>query len=447
MSNFVVPSIKVVPNIGKSYPTISHGKGVYLYDKAGKRYLDGISGTAAVCNIGHGDEEVAAVMKEQAAKVSNYPTFCFNDDVLENYLKNLLDFAPEGFAKGWTASSGTEAVENAVKYALQYHHLRGDKARYKILSRTGSYHGNSLFMLDVGGMMFRRSHFERLFNNFSHCAPAYCYRCAYNQRPDSCKQECASSFEDAILKEGPESVAAIVIEPIVGAALGGVPAPREYFVKLREICDRHGVLLIADEVLTGFGRVGSNFAITNFGITPDLIALGKGITGGYFPFSAFIAHKKVSRVFDDTKGVFWATHTYVCNTLGAAVAESVLDIIKRKELVNNAAIQGSSLMVKLQKLRELDIVGDIRGRGLLIGVEFVKDKITKAPYSKMHNLSNRICDKAIENGLILYPGNGTVDGMLGDHLLIMPPLTINEEEIDTIVNILYDSIASVQREL
>jgi len=442
----LIHSMAVCPDMTKTYPKITHGKGIYLYDTNGKRYLDGSSGSSSVSNIGHGREEMVEIMSDQISKITVLPTHAFNSDVVEGYLQRLTEFAPEGFTKAWTVMSGTEAVENAIKLALQYHQLRGDNARFKIISRWNTYHGNSVFTLDVGGMKMRRGLYEQWLHNFPHISPAYSYRKPADLSEEEYTQELLEEFENSIVRTGPETVAAFIAEPVIAAAMGAVLPPKNYFKGIKYICEKYGILYISDEILSGFGRTGENFGISNFGITPDIIAAGKGISGGYFPLSAVIASEKVVQPLIDTKTAFLGGHTFACNPMGARVGNQVLDIMKREQLVARSKFMGKLFKQKLETLYEFDIVGDVRGVGLQCGVELVQDKVTKAPFPPEMKLSKKIGEKAIEKGVVLYPGSGSVDGKSGDHILVTPPLTINEEQLDEIVDVMRDCIKEVVSE-
>lgn len=442
----LIHSMAVCPDMTKTYPKITHGKGIYLFDEKGKRYLDGSSGSSSVSNIGHGREEMVEVMADQISKITVLPTHAFNSDVVESYLQKLTEFAPEGFTKAWTVMSGTEAVENAIKLALQYHQLRGDNTRYKIISRWNTYHGNSVFTLDVGGMKMRRGLYEQWLHNFPHISPAYSYRKQEHLSEAEYVQELLEEFENTILKTGPETVAAFIAEPVIAAALGAVPPPVNYFKGIKYICEKYGILFISDEILSGFGRTGENFGINNFGITPDIIAAGKGISGGYFPLSAVIASEKVIQPLTDSKTAFLGGHTFACNPMGARVGAKVLEIMEREQLVANSKKMGAIFLEKLKSLYEFDIVGDVRGIGLQCGIELVQDRITKAPFPAEMKLSKMIGEKAIQKGVVLYPGSGSVNGVAGDHILITPPLTINEEQLDEIVDVMKDCLKEVLSE-
>ncbi len=447
MINPLIHSMAICPDMNKTYPKIEFGKGVYLFEKNGKRYLDASSGSSSVSNIGHGRTEIAEAMYEQVCKVSVLPTHAFSSEMVENYLQKLVNFAPQGFQKAWTVMSGTEAVENAVKLALQYHQLRGEPNRYKIISRWNTYHGNSVFMLDIGGMKVRRELYAKWHNNFPHLSPAYTYRKPNALSIDEYTKSLLTEFEQCLIETGTETVAALIAEPVVAAALGAVPPPEGYFKGMKAICEKYGVLYISDEILSGFGRTGKNFGIENFGIIPDIIAAGKGISGGYFPLSAVFASGKVMQPFIDSNSAFLGGHTFACNPVGAAVGTKVLDILKNEDLINHSQKMGALLLNKLQQLLDLDMVGDVRGVGLQCGIEIVQDKVTKKPFPAALAVSKKIGEKSVEKGVVLYPGSGSVDGTLGNHILITPPLIVSETELDEIVEVLKTCIKEVSSEL
>ncbi len=439
----LIHSMAVCPDMNKKYPKISYGKGVYLYDENGKKYLDASAGSSSVANLGHGRQDMVDIISEQVSKVTVLPTHAFSSNVVEKYLERIVNFAPEGFKKAWTVMSGTEAVENAVKLALQYHQLRGEYNRYKIISRWNTYHGNSVFMLDIGGMKARRELYSKWLNNFPHISPAYNYRRLSEFTEEEYVKNLLEEFEGVIIEEGPESIAAFIAEPVIAAAMGAVLPPKGYFKGINEICKKYGVLFISDEILSGFGRTGENFGINNFEVTPDIIAAGKGISGGYYPLSAVIASEKVVLPFENTKTAFLGGHTFACNPVGAAVGNHVLDVLHREKLIQNSKVIGQLFLKKLETLYEFDIVGDVRGIGLQCGIELVQDKITKLPFPTELNLSKRIGEKAIEKGVVLYPGKGSVDGISGDHILITPPLTITEDQLDIIVSVIKKCLEEV----
>ncbi|MFN8397016.1 MAG: aminotransferase class III-fold pyridoxal phosphate-dependent enzyme [Bacteroidia bacterium] len=436
----------VCPDWDIPYPRVSYGEGAYLFDESGKKYLDASSGSAGVANLGHGNREVAEVIAAQVARVAVTPTHAFASAVVEEYLHDLVAFAPEGCSKAWLAGSGTEAIENALKLALQYHQIRGEEERNIIISRWGSYHGNSIFTLDVGGMRSRRVPYGPWLQNPPHIGPAYAYRNQGDLPESQYALKAASELEEAVLSVGPERVAGFIAEPVVAAALGAVPAPEGYFRHIREICDRYGILLIADEVLCGFGRTGANFGLDHAGIRADIIATGKGISGGYFPLSAIILQDRVAAEFEAARAPFYGGHTFACNPVGAAVGAWALRHLREHDLVARAARLGEVFSQKLGRLYKHSIVGDIRGKGLMMGIEFVADRTTKSPFPKELAVSKWIARRAMDKGVVVYPGGGCVDGRSGDHIVLYPPLIVVEEDLDRIVDALDESIHEFERE-
>lgn len=428
----------ICPEFGRDYPRVSHASGAFLFDEQGKRYIDGSSGTVAV-NIGHAIPEITRLLYEQSQKVALHP-HCFTSTVLEDYLKRLVDFSPFESGKAWTVSSGTEAVENALKIALQYQQLRGEKERHKVLGRWGSYHGNSIFALDVGGMVLRRKAFQAVLKDFPHLPKAYCYRCELGLQRETCSIECATALEEIILKEGPHTIAAVILEPIVGAALGAVPAPEGYFAIIKSLCEKYGIVLIADEVLTGFGRTGQNFGMNHWNVLPDIIALGKGMGCGYYPVSGVIVNQPLADVFEQKTTPFLGGHTYACNPMGAVAGNFVLDYLQEHNLVARARELGARFLQKLETLKEIELVGDVRGIGFLWGIELVRNQSTRQPFPAHWMVNRKLVDLLQEKGLIVYPGKGSVDGESGDHILIAPPLNIEEEWLEAIFKIVKEGL-------
>lgn len=439
----LIRSALICPDYKVDYPRITHGKGVYLYDESGKQYLDGMAGMAAVANIGHGVAEMAAVISEQTLQLCVLPTHQFSCRIVEEYLAALTAFAGPAFVKAWTVTSGTEAVENALKLALHYHYLKGADKRYKIISRNVCYHGNSVFMLDVSGIPSRKKIVKKWMFDFPHIPVANVYR-----KPDDVKEAAytdglVNDFEQLLLDNDPDTFAAFVAEPVIGAAMGAVPSPPGYLQKIKKICRKYGLLFIADEVITGFGRTGLRFGMERYEVVPDIIAAGKGISGGYYPLSAVIASREVMQPFMDANVPFLGGHTYACTPVGAAAGQFLLDYLQKESLISHAAAQGDYLKKKLQRLYKYEIVGDIRGEGLLLGIELVADKTTKNPFPPEAAISKKISELALERGLIIYPGRGTVDGLQGHHLLITPPLIINNNQCDEMVDILDECISTI----
>lgn len=445
MTYSVIHSQLICAQYGKNYPMIVEGEGAVLRDAQGKEYLDASGCTAAVTAIGHGVEEVSDALAEQARTLCVHPTHVFHNEVLEGYLGRLTDFAPEGFNRAWTISGGTAAIENACKLAFQYHQAKG-QARSKLLGRWGSYHGNSLLALDVGGMKMRRDFYTPLMVDHLHVSPCLAYR-----RPADLDE---AAYEDSLVAEFEQmarqhegEIAAFVAEPIVGAALGAAePTPR-YFERIAAICREHDIVMIADEVMTGMGRTGTAFGCEHFGTHADILACAKGITGGYLPMGAIIAHDRVLEPIVASGEPFWSGQTYSCIPLAAAVGDAVLTYIQEHDLVARSAEVGAYLKQRLAGLLESPHVGDVRGRGLFLGVEFVADSETKAPFDPGLMFAKRVETAALERGVVMYAGRGTVDLTRGDHLLFAPPLILSREQADQITEVLRVSIEAVAAEL
>ena len=422
------------------------GEGVYLWDGDGNRYLD-FSGSAAVNFIGHGVREIADAMAEQARQLEFVHTSQFTTPVAEEFAQELLEFAGENFAGGavYFTSGGSESVETALKLARQYQIEIGERNRDQILSRHQSYHGSTLGALAVSGNKKRREIYLPMVREFEHIGIPYCYRCAFDCTDScyNCGQQYAAELDRAIQaakgSEAQTNVAGFIFEPMSGATLGAVTPPPGYLQAIADICRRHGVLLIADEVMTGMGRTGRNFACEHFavehgGIAPDILVTAKGLSSGYAPLGAVIATKKVVDAIAGGSGAFLHGFTYNAHPVSVAAGRAVLRRIRAQKLVHAADSQsegtgGSSLKIALESLRDLDAVGDVRGLGLLWGVEFVADKKTKAPFPPEKNFAGQVGQACLRRGLLVYPMQGCVDGTAGDHLLIAPPAVITADEI------------------
>jgi adenosylmethionine-8-amino-7-oxononanoate aminotransferase len=429
----------------KFYPTAEQAEGIYIYDTNGKRYIDG-SGGAVVVGIGHGVKEVADAMLQQAGRVAFAHGSQFTTEAAIELASKLVKFSPRGLNKVYFLSGGSEAIETAVKLARQYQVERGNPSKYKVISRWTSYHGNTLGALALGGHTGRRKFYLPLIQHTPHIAPAYCYRCPFGAAPESCSLECALDLEKTILYEGPDSVSAFLAEPIVGATAGVLVPKDGYFQKIREICDRYDVLLISDEVMTGMGRTGKNFGLDHWHVVPDMIVVGKGLASGYSPIYTVIVKEAIHSAIKEGSGVFIHGHTYSQNPLSSAIASAVMDYLAKHDLVSRSAKMGDYLLKALQALYRHEFVGDIRGKGLFAGIEFVQDRKTKATFDPKLKLNAQVGSGAFEKGLITYPGGGGADGVNGDHLVLAPPLIIKEKEIDAMVSILDETFTEIFKE-
>jgi adenosylmethionine-8-amino-7-oxononanoate aminotransferase len=361
--------------------------------------------------------------------------------------ERIVSLSPPTLTRVYFLSGGSEAVETAVKMARQYQVDRGQPSKYKVISRWTSYHGNTLGALALGGHTGRRKYYQPLIQHTPHIVPCYCYRCPFNLKPETCSIECADDLEKTILYEGPDAVSAFIAEPVVGATAGALVPKDGYFQKIREICDRYDVLLIVDEVMTGIGRTGKNFAVDHWQVVPDMIVCAKGMASGYTPVFCVVTNDHIHDTIKQGNGAFVHGHTYSQNPLSCATALAVLDYMKTHDLINRSARMGRYLLEKLKTLSRHSIVGDVRGLGLFAGVEFVKDPGTKEPFDAKLKVNTRIGNQAFEKGLITYPGGGGADGIRGDHSLLAPPFIITETQIDEMVAVLDAAIQEVAREL
>ncbi|MCX7823060.1 MAG: aspartate aminotransferase family protein [Syntrophobacterales bacterium] len=421
-------------------------EGVYIWDKEGKRYLDG-SGGACVVSIGHSVPEIIDVMTAQARRVSFVHGSQFLNEGAMECAERLVRLAPDpSLNRVYFVSGGSEAVETAIKIVRQYWCSVGKPERYKIIGRWLSFHGNTLGALSIGGHVARRRFYLPLFSHMPHISPCYCYHCPLSLNLDTCNLSCADELERTILYEGPESVAAFIAEPVVGATAGAVVPKEGYWRKIREICDRYDVILIADEVMTGIGRTGRSFALDHWNVIPDIIVVAKGLSSGYTPLGAVIVKDRIWSAIGNGLGIFVHGHTYGQNPLSTAIGAAVLRYIEDHGLVKRAHLLGNYLLTCLENLREFRIVGDTRGIGLFAGIEFVKDKETKESFDPQRKIATRIAQEAFRRGLITYPGSGGVNGSKGDHILLAPPFIIERDQIDEIVDILTEAIRVVESE-
>lgn len=431
-------------NFAKSLPTVVRGEGVYLFDDAGRRYIDA-SGGAAVSCLGHSHPKVIARVRDQIGEVAFAHTSFFTNQPSENLARHLIDRAPPGFGAGKAAfvGSGSEAMEVALKLCRQIFIEKGEPERATFIARRMAYHGNTLGALAVGGHMQRREPYAPMLMEVGRVAPCYAYR---EQRADETDAAYAArlvgDLEAEILRHDAGSVAAFVAEPVSGATLGCAPPVAGYFKGVREVCDRHGVLLIADEVMCGMGRTGTLFAMQQEGVAPDIITIAKGLGAGYQPISAVLASERVTDILAAGSGALANGHTYMSHAVACAGALAVLEAIEEENLLANVVRQGDSLCNQLeQRFGQHPHVGDIRGRGLFLALELVANRETKAPFDPGHGLAAAIKDTARENGLICYPSAGCVDGRAGDHVLLAPPYIIDQGHIDEICDKLETTLA------
>jgi hypothetical protein len=408
-------------------PRAARAEGVWVEDQAGRRYLDAAGG-AIVVNVGHGRPEVVASMAEQAARVAYVHGSAFTTEVVERYADELAPLLPLDDPRIYPVSGGAEAVETAFKLARAYHLARGEADRHKIVARRPSYHGNTRGALDASGRMSLRAPYEPWLGRSLHVPAVNEYRCSMPNHPVACGWAHAAALEEVFEREDPTTIAAFIAEPIGGATLAAAVPPDDYWPAVADVCRRHGILLIADEVMTGFGRTGRWFGLDHWGVRPDLLVAGKGTAGGYWPLGLCVASGKVF----DTVRIKGFVHgfTYSHHAVGAAAGRAVLALLAEERLVNASAERGAQLVDELRDgLADSAIVGDIRGLGLLIGVEFVRDRATGEPFDRSVRVTEQVVSAAKEIGLLLYPSTGCADGTRGDAILLGPPFVISEEEV------------------
>jgi len=418
-------------------PLIERGEGIYLYDAAGKRYLDG-SGGPLVVNVGHGRTEIVQAMAGQAQKAAYVHAIMFTNEPIERLSAALAEIVPVPDARFFYLSSGSEVVEGALKLARQIQQARGEYGRTQIISRTHSYHGMTLGALSVSGRPGLRAPYLGMMHDMPHIRPPYTYRFPASGA------ELAGQLEEVILAYGPENVAGFIAEPISGASLGAAQPPDDYWPRIRQICDRYGVLLIADEVLVGMGRTGAWWGLNHWDVQPDIMVTSKGLAGGYFPLGFIAAKGEDVEQIRQTLGDWNHGGTFSHHAVGGAAGLATLHIIQQEKLVENAARMGAYLGQKLrQMLGGHPHVGDIRGRGLFWGLELVQDRAGKEPFPAERHLAWAIWQRAFDLGLIVYYSQGCVDGTRGDLLMLGPPLILNEAQADEMAAILAQAIEGV----
>lgn len=428
---------------GHPRPLVARGEGVYLYDTDGRRYLDG-SGGAIVVNLGHGVPELVEAIERQTAQMAYAHPTMFTSRPMEAYADALARVTPLPDVRFFPLCSGSEAVETAIKLARQAQLERGQASRHVTISRWQSYHGTTLGALAVAGKPSMRRPFQPMLPHVPHIPPPYCYRCPYALTYPACSVRCADALAEEIERIGEANVAAFIAESVSGATLGAVVPPPAYWPRIRQICDRHGVILIVDEVMAGFGRTGRWFGFQHWDIVPDVVTMGKGTTSGYFPLSITAVRGKWVDPILNGSGSFVHGGTFSHHAVGAAAGLATLRYIQGHDLVAAAREKGELLGRKLHAaLGDVACVGDIRGVGLMWGVEFVADRETRASFPPQRHFARRVADAAFERGLLVYPGAGCVDGTAGDHVTLGPPFVITEAQLDEMVALLQDAVEEV----
>jgi len=430
----------------QKWEQISYGQGIYLFNTKEQRYLDACAGVHVV-SIGHGVQEIVDTMAEQAAKVCfTYGRFITQPQI--DLARQIATLTPGDLNKVFFVSGGSEATESAMKIARKYHIETGNPKKYKVISRWQSWHGNTIGALSMSGRTPWRDDYVPYLLNFPHIPPPYCYRCDYQKTYPECHLSCANELERLIRQEGSEYISAFIAEPILGTSAAGVTPPADYYPTIREICDKYNILMIVDEVVTGFGRTGRNFGIEHWGVVPDIMSVGKGLSSGYTPIAATIADEKIYNAIYNSSTSFVHGHTYGGNPLSCAVALAVQEYIETHDLVTQCARMGELMLEQLMPLQGLPIVGEVRGKGLLIGIEFVADQENRTPFDPAQGVTGMIVDSIFEKGVLVMPGApGSVDGISGDHIAISPPFTITESEVNQIVEVVKNSIVEVSAKL
>ncbi|MCT4607619.1 MAG: aspartate aminotransferase family protein [Pelagimonas sp.] len=430
-------------NLKSSLPHVVGGEGNYLIDAQGRRYLDACGGAAVSC-LGHDNAVVRDAIKAQLDKTAFAHTSFFTNTPAEELAEFLIKRAPKGTGKGRVMylGSGSEAMEAALKLARQYYLERGEPSRTRIIARAPSYHGNTLGALATGGHAGRRAPFQPLLMDVDHIDAAYDYRLRQDGESEAdFALRMANLLDDRICAIGAENVMAFVAEPVVGASLGTQPAPTGYFKRIREICDAHGVLYIADEVMCGMGRTGTLFALEQEGIAADITTMAKGLGAGYQPIAAVMAAEKVIETIENGSATLWNGHTYMSHAIATAGALAVQQVIEQDGLLDNIRARGAQLEAALHdSFGQHAHIGDIRGRGLFWTIELVADKTTKTPFPPAAKLAPRIQQEALALGMMCYPAQGCADGTAGDHVLLAPSYTSSPEEIDLIVQTLAQAV-------
>jgi adenosylmethionine-8-amino-7-oxononanoate aminotransferase len=424
--------------MGRELPVVQRGEGALVWDATGVRYIDA-SGGAIVVGIGHGDRSVIDALSRQAGQVSYVHGTQFTSEPLEDYAREIAPLLPIDDARIYPVSGGSEAVETALKIARAYFVATGEETRHKVIGRAGSYHGNTLGALDASGREVLQQPYRPWLGRTVRVPSVYEYRCSLPDHPQSCGARHADILDATIRREGPETVACFIAEPVVGAALGAVVPPADYWSSIEAVCSQHGVLLVVDEVMTGFGRTGTMFACEHWGVRADILAAGKGASSGYWPFG-FAACSEV--IFDSlARPGFTHGFTYSHSVVGTAVAGAVLKRLQDGDLVAASRDKGE-MMLKLlvDALGDHPNVGDIRGLGMMIGVELVADRDARTPFERDRKVTEGILQAAKERGVLLYPSTGGAEGGNGDVVMLGPPFVITEDQMQEVVEVLADAV-------
>lgn len=423
---------------------VVRGDGAYIYDRDGNEYFDAIGGNQC-SNIGHGVPAVANAAHEQISRLEYASSMLFVTDQSQAFAERLSRFLPDGFTHTWLVSGGSEANESAIKFAREYHRATGNPEKHVIIGRRHSFHGNTLGTLSASGHIGRRAPFEPMLHGWPKAPAAYPYRCPHCPDSQDCRAhgtECAKELEPVIRDVGSEQVAGFIAEPIVGAANAACVPGDDYFPVIRDICDDNDVLFIVDEVMSGMGRTGSNFAIEHWDVTPDIITSAKGMSAGYTPLGGMMPHRTLVETFADNATEFTHGHTFSFNPASCAIGLAVLEYLETHDVIANAKTIGEHTHERFQEFSDYEFIGDIRGRGLMLGIEFARPDKTPLPAGGPE-FREQLLRTALEHGITVYPGGGTVDGNRGDHVLLTPPLTISREQADEMVDKLHQTFTAI----
>jgi len=434
-------------DLKKKYPLITRAKGIYLYDDSGKQIMDGASGAAVVC-LGHGDTRVMDAWRAQSEKISFAHMSAFTNEAILKLSEDIVKMIGNGKYRVYFTSGGSESVETAIKIARQYHLEKGRPLRHKVIARSISYHGATLGALSLTGHHYRRSKFSPILFSFPRVSPPYCYRCRFHLTTDNCDLDCAEDLERAIMAEGEELISAFIFEPVVGASAPGVAPPVGYIKRVMDICTKHDILVIGDEVMSGVGRTGKFLAAQHYKAMPYLICISKGLASGYSPLGAVVIADDIYNVIKESKShSFIHGHTYGGHAPSAAVGSEVLRILREEKLIEHVAEMGEYWLPKLNALKsDHPIVGDVRGKGLLLGIEFVRDsRVGREPFDPTLNIRGRMQEECLKRGLYLYPGGYSMEGIAGDHVLLAPPYIVKRQDLDRMGQIIEDSIKAIEK--
>jgi adenosylmethionine-8-amino-7-oxononanoate aminotransferase len=430
-------------NFRKHLPVAVRGEGCTIIAADGRRYLDA-SGQAAVVNIGHGVSEIAAAMAKQAGQMAFAHTTQFQSQPAEQLAARLLALAPKNFQNGgrvYFTSGGSEATETAIKLARQFHLECGQSSRYRVISRRQSYHGSTLGAMSVSGNVARRGPYAPLLAEWGHIAPCFCYHCPFGKTFPECGVACADDLADFLGANDTATAAAFIFEPVVGATLGAASPPDGYAQRVAKICREQGILLIADEIMSGMGRTGKAFAINHWNVEPDIILVGKGVASGYAPLGAVLVSARVADAFAKGSGAFQHGFTYQAHPVATAAGNAVLGCLQQRRLFDRVTPAADRLRAALLPLATHPHVGEIRGLGLLLGIEFVNDQAAHEPFPKEAGIAEKIRQAALQQNVLTYPTQGCVDGLRGDHILLAPPFTISDDECSQIAQSLEFALA------